>query len=850
MSVFVVDSYGEENGNAVFYLYSGNYIKCGQSFIGKAGNLVNVKFYLSKNGNPTGNIVAKLYAHSGNFGITSIPIGAALATSDNIDISTISALNYELITFSFTGAEQYTLVEGTKYCIAIEYSGGDSSNCLNVKFDYFTAEHNGNLSYYDGSWHYDNSVDLIFYVYAEGTETEATDEIKSIKHPLLLKTDKTVNGPWTAKMQIKLDDYIQSESYIKFQVGEDESGNAINEEYIVKKLKKISDDGKIYFDCDLYHIMSELSTQSIERFYIWDTVENHLAYILAGTNWTAGTCDVSATVLMDTRKRIYCLDALYQLAVLCGGELDFDSENRTVDLKTEIGIASKIQIRCDKNCDYMEREENSIDLITRTYPYGPDGMTINTIQLQACDDKDEWSYSGGASGINVQIQKIEGTGCIDFIHSDGETMTIDLGVGGVLDLSGKDTLVFWVYDATGLGLDFDSSPCYIGIGEAAWDDNKFTLTGTVNPNSWRRIEVDISGVADADKNAIRYVGFEGGGEELYIDDIKAVGTIYIDSVNRPLYKVPKDYIYFHTSEIRTTQKTIDIFMSADARVYQGTPNTNYGTTANLAVRNEALYSELSFVKPDLSKIPSNAVVTEALLKMYVPQVRSGYGGDDVDISLADADWNESTIVYNNMPAAGASVGSVDMTSTGWKELDITDEVNDWINGIESNYGLRLEMTGVQTEKGVWINSREASQYPIKIQVTYTMSENSTQFMEDDAREFQSKNEEPALKYSANIADLSKANAITWKDEKVDLGYTARLYDGTLGINVDCRIKRIVRNLLDARDIQIELVNRTYDIADKQAALEKQLKAAMPFEDNKNIVDAGSIREGFFGGNVG
>jgi hypothetical protein len=140
-----------------------------QSITGDGGSLSNVVLKLRKVGSPTGNAVVKLYAHSGTFGTSSVPTGAALATSKNINVANLqTSLTDEKI--DFDDSEFYTLVNATKYCIAIEYSGGDGSNYVEVGYDQGGA-HGGNKSTYTSSWAADATDDLYFYVRTGGQVT-------------------------------------------------------------------------------------------------------------------------------------------------------------------------------------------------------------------------------------------------------------------------------------------------------------------------------------------------------------------------------------------------------------------------------------------------------------------------------------------------------------------------------------------------------------------------------------------------------------------------------------------------------------------------------------------------------
>lgn len=104
--------------------------------------LTRVKVKLRKVGAPTGNLVAKLYDHSGSFGSSSIPTGAALATSNNLDIATLttSYLEYEL-----AFPTPYLMLASTNYCIAFERAIIDGSNYIELDGD-STGTHAGNRS--------------------------------------------------------------------------------------------------------------------------------------------------------------------------------------------------------------------------------------------------------------------------------------------------------------------------------------------------------------------------------------------------------------------------------------------------------------------------------------------------------------------------------------------------------------------------------------------------------------------------------------------------------------------------------------------------------------------------------
>lgn len=172
MGVQILDSYSESNWDSDLNVADATIAGQAQSFHGASVVLYSAKFYLTKRGSPTGNIVAKLYAHSGTFGTSSIPTGSALATSDNIDVSTIPT-SIALVEFLFTGANQYVMSAGVDYVIAVEYSDGSNGvNDVLVGRDVSSPTHAGNNSrLQSGTWNAFSTSDTIFYVYNQSPPT-------------------------------------------------------------------------------------------------------------------------------------------------------------------------------------------------------------------------------------------------------------------------------------------------------------------------------------------------------------------------------------------------------------------------------------------------------------------------------------------------------------------------------------------------------------------------------------------------------------------------------------------------------------------------------------------------------
>ena len=163
--MILLDSYSETNQSGYGSIWGSKY-GASQSFNADSGGVLNsAKFYVERRGSPTGNVYAKLYSHSGVFGSTSVP-NTLLATSGAVDITGISD-NFELVNFTFSGGEKYSLQPSTYYCIAVYFDGGSSGNDLKTGDDYIDPTHEGNESEYDEGWDWETS-DLCFYVYIDG----------------------------------------------------------------------------------------------------------------------------------------------------------------------------------------------------------------------------------------------------------------------------------------------------------------------------------------------------------------------------------------------------------------------------------------------------------------------------------------------------------------------------------------------------------------------------------------------------------------------------------------------------------------------------------------------------------
>jgi len=286
----LIDSYGVGNYNAELEL-DGNHPSgdadasaLGQSFNAtQTIELTAVQFYLMKTGLPTGNAHAVLYAHNGVFGTSSLPTGAALATSDNFDVSTLTGA-LQLINFTFSGANIYELQAGTQYVIAYQNPAAGIDNAKYVKMGYDAlGEHDGNkMLYASGSWFAQATHDTIFYLTATGN---------TIPENTACDSDTTFNRDNYGWVNVTVDDYpVTDLATVEIQVNTtlDLENFTLRWTQATNTFSEVSDPDNI---CVLN---ASIST----RINIDDNTDQ-ICFCFNMTGGTSGSCDVTVTTTDD-----------------------------------------------------------------------------------------------------------------------------------------------------------------------------------------------------------------------------------------------------------------------------------------------------------------------------------------------------------------------------------------------------------------------------------------------------------------------------------------------------------------------------------------------------------------------
>lgn len=175
----VIDNYSFTNVNGVMTLVY-HYDTAGQIILPIInGKVETCTFQLMSYGNPTGNLVASIYAITGVPGADAVPTGSALASSDAINCNTIPTYPTKAdVVFTFSGTNQIILSEGVSYALVLNWD-----NVGGFTPDIYIGIHtnsgrSGNLVYRDqGVWKYNINQDMCFSL--DGTYIKWMNEPKS-----------------------------------------------------------------------------------------------------------------------------------------------------------------------------------------------------------------------------------------------------------------------------------------------------------------------------------------------------------------------------------------------------------------------------------------------------------------------------------------------------------------------------------------------------------------------------------------------------------------------------------------------------------------------------------------------
>jgi len=151
----------------------------------------------------------------------------------------------------------------------------------------------------------------------------------------------------------------------------------------------------------------------------------------------------------------------------------------------------------------------------------------------------------------------------------------------------------------------------------------------------------------------------------------------------------------------------------DALVTAASPDSNFGTDDNLTINFGGTNHGL--IEFDISAIPPGSFITIAKLEV-LEELNCPHNLNAIEVHLNSASWDEMTVTWNNAPAYGSSIGtnSGETSSCDLLNFDVTSAIQDWVDGINPNYGFRLTGPGDgNVIKYIWSSDRStAAERPV------------------------------------------------------------------------------------------------------------------------------------------
>ncbi len=129
-------------------------------------------------------------------------------------------------------------------------------------------------------------------------------------------------------------------------------------------------------------------------------------------------------------------------------------------------------------------------------------------------------------------------------------------------------------------------------------------------------------------------------------------------------------------------------------------------------------------KPDIStkslattiELPEDAEIQSAMLNLYVaaPSMQS------VNAHRVTGPWEETSVTWNSFGGAFASDVEASFVSNvpGWREVDVTATVRNWVEGKNENHGLLLDQVVSAYPRNI-LFSRESALNPPYLEICYS-----------------------------------------------------------------------------------------------------------------------------------
>ncbi len=172
----------------------------------------------------------------------------------------------------------------------------------------------------------------------------------------------------------------------------------------------------------------------------------------------------------------------------------------------------------------------------------------------------------------------------------------------------------------------------------------------------------------------------------------------------------------------------DAAAGKDTYISSASPNTNYGTADPLKVQTNSFRALIGW---NLSSIPANAVISGAIMQLYVPSVQTSTG-NTVNAYRLTRQWFENNATWKKYDGTHSwTTAGGDYSSTVWASRsvgakskyyswDITQLVKSWQNSTYQNYGIIMVSQASNNRKDFSSSDASNASRRPALEINYTL----------------------------------------------------------------------------------------------------------------------------------
>lgn len=167
--------------------------------------------------------------------------------------------------------------------------------------------------------------------------------------------------------------------------------------------------------------------------------------------------------------------------------------------------------------------------------------------------------------------------------------------------------------------------------------------------------------------------------------------------------------------------TVSVGIPDTTFVSSAMPTQNFSFYPLMYVGNDPVFMDcMALMEIELPQLPVTSV-DQAVLKLSVI-VKTGQDPSPIVVNRVASPFDAATVTYNTAPGFTATTSQIDISTSDLYqtvEIDITQLVNQWLNGTYPNYGIALTNTDGVTLVQFGTNNIVYEPYFPKLEITYS-----------------------------------------------------------------------------------------------------------------------------------